>query len=147
MRIRTTPLYNEIASSGNSTPHSPLNRFLDTLESKYNIQLDQLEKRQQHIVPPWWIPLYTYINESPDAAVEQHDATEPTALRIYSLCARDIQIHSEYRDGTSHTRTLKASNIQMHQILERRLGLYISSTCTRNVFLATNDPLWPCMIS
>jgi ribonuclease HI len=84
MRIRTTPLFNEMTSSGNSAPQSPLNRFLGVLESKYNIQLDQLEKRQQHIVPPWWIPPYTCINESPDAAVEQHDATEPIALRIYT---------------------------------------------------------------
>jgi hypothetical protein len=54
IRIRTTPLYEEMALPKNTNKaQSPLDRFSSTLECKYNVQLDQLEKRQQHIVPPW----------------------------------------------------------------------------------------------
>jgi hypothetical protein len=63
---------------------SPLNRFLSGLENKRNIQLDRLEKRQQHIVPPWWIPPFTCIAESAETAIKQHDATEPGTLCIYT---------------------------------------------------------------
>ena len=54
MRIRTTPLYEEMVSyaDGNTT-QSPLNQFSSILERKYNLQLDRLEKRQPHIIPPW----------------------------------------------------------------------------------------------
>ena len=85
MRIRTTPLYEEMApSENNNMAQSPLNRFSSILESKYDIQLDRLEKRQQHIVPPWWTPPFTRIAESSEAAIEQHDATEPGTLCIYT---------------------------------------------------------------
>ncbi|OBT42250.1 hypothetical protein VE00_07769 [Pseudogymnoascus sp. WSF 3629] len=53
MRIRTTPLYEEMApSENNNSAQSPLDQFSSILKSKYNIQLDRLEKRQRHIVPP-----------------------------------------------------------------------------------------------
>jgi ribonuclease HI len=85
MRVRTTPLFAEMAPSGNSnTIQSPLNRSLSILESKYNIQLDRLEKRQPHIVPLWWIPPLTRIAESPEVAVKEHDATEPATLCVYT---------------------------------------------------------------
>ena len=63
---------------------STLNRFLNILESKYSVQLDRLEKRQQHIVSPWWTPPFIRIVESPEAAIKQHDATEPGTLCIYT---------------------------------------------------------------
>ena len=85
VRIRTTPLYEEMASSvdGNTT-QSPLNQFSSILERKYNLQLDRLEKRQPYIVPPWWIPPFTRIAESPELAVKEHDATEPATLAFYT---------------------------------------------------------------
>jgi ribonuclease HI len=82
MRIRTTPLYNEMTSENNNK--SPLNRLSDILESKYNIDLNRLEKRQQHIVPPWWSPPFTRTAESPDAAIKEHNATETGTLCIYT---------------------------------------------------------------
>jgi hypothetical protein len=51
MRIRTTPLYSEMDSE-NDTTQSPLKQFSNILELKHNIQLNRLEKRQPHIVPP-----------------------------------------------------------------------------------------------
>jgi ribonuclease HI len=85
MRIRISPLYAEMVPSENNNPaQSPLNRFLSILESKYDIKLDRLEKRQPHIVPPWWTPPPTRIAESPEAAVKEHDATEPATLCIYT---------------------------------------------------------------
>jgi ribonuclease HI len=85
MRIRTTPLYGEMAlGENNNTAQSPLNQFSSILARKYNLQLDRLETRQPHIVPPWWIPPFTRIAESPELAVKEHDATEPTTLAIYT---------------------------------------------------------------
>ncbi|KFY90895.1 hypothetical protein V500_04894 [Pseudogymnoascus sp. VKM F-4518 (FW-2643)] len=85
MRIRTTPLYEEMApSENNNSAQSPLDQFSSILESKYNIQLDQLEKRQQHIVPPWWTPPFTRIDETPEAAVKHHDAIDLRTLCIYT---------------------------------------------------------------
>ena len=85
MRIRTTPLFAEMAPSENSnTVQSSLNRSLSVLESKYSIQLDRLEKRQPYIVPPWWTPPLTRIAESPEVAVKEHDATEPATLCVYT---------------------------------------------------------------
>jgi hypothetical protein len=46
MRIRTTPLHAGMTLCGsNEKVSSPLNRFLNILESKYSLQLDRLEKR------------------------------------------------------------------------------------------------------
>ena len=80
MRIRTTPLYEEMAPSESNSAQSPLDQFSSILENKYNIQLDRLEKRQQHIVPPWWTPPFTCIDETPEAAVKHHDATDLRTL-------------------------------------------------------------------
>ena len=85
MRIRTTPLYAEMApSENNNIAQSPLDRFSSILKSKYSIQLDQLEKRLAHVVPPWWTPPFTRIAESPEVAVREHDATGPATLCIYT---------------------------------------------------------------
>jgi hypothetical protein len=54
MRIRTTPLYKDIASPAyqGSSNQSPLNQLSNILKRKYNVQLDRFEKRQQYVVPP-----------------------------------------------------------------------------------------------
>jgi hypothetical protein len=82
MRIRTTPLYKEMASENDNK--SPLSRLSNILESKYNIDLDRLEKRQQHVVSPWWAPPFTRITDSPGAAIKEHDATETGTLCVYT---------------------------------------------------------------
>jgi ribonuclease HI len=85
MRIHTTPLHADMASVGsNSKNQSPLDRFSPILKDKYNIRLDRLEKRQPHIVPPWWTPPFTRIADSPETAIKEHDATESVALRVYT---------------------------------------------------------------
>ncbi|KAM3486344.1 hypothetical protein MY8738_000560 [Beauveria namnaoensis] len=63
---------------------SPLDRLSNMLHSKYGIQLSQLEKRQPHIVPPWWCPPFIRINESASDAIKEHDATAPDTIRIYT---------------------------------------------------------------
>ncbi|KAJ5938355.1 hypothetical protein N7466_001489 [Penicillium verhagenii] len=86
MRIRTTPLYIDIASTeiSRSSEQSPLGRFSSILERKYKVQLDRLEKRIPHVVPPWWIPPFVHINESAEKAIKKHDAIEAGTLCIYT---------------------------------------------------------------
>jgi hypothetical protein len=83
MRIQTTPLYKEIAHGENSTAQIPLDRLSSILESKYKIDLYRLEKRQQHIVPPWWTPPFTRIAESPEIATKEHNATGQEAMHLH----------------------------------------------------------------
>lgn len=52
---------------------SPLARFSSILERKYSLQLDRLERRQPHVVRPWWIPPFTRINEEAADAIKYHD--------------------------------------------------------------------------
>ena len=86
IRLRTTPLYAEMARLGkNSKARSPLGRLSTVLKNKYRLQLGRLEKRQPYVVPPWWTPPSTHIDLSPEAAVEQHDAIDQdTTLCIYT---------------------------------------------------------------
>ena len=88
MRIRTSPLYNDMATTtrnGNARPRddqSPLDRFSNILERKHEVQLDCLEKRQLHIVAPWWTPPSVHINDSAIGAIREHDAMDPETIRI-----------------------------------------------------------------
>ncbi len=90
MRIRTSPLYNDMATTtrnSNAKPRddqSPLDRFSNILERKHEVQLDRLEKRQPHIVPPWWTPPFVHINDSAIGAIKEHDAMDPGTTRIYT---------------------------------------------------------------
>ncbi|KAK9796084.1 putative Reverse transcriptase [Seiridium cardinale] len=92
IRIRTTPLYDDMATRNENSPNrtsrgchiqSSLDKLSCTLERGYNISLDQLEKRQPHMIPPWWTPP-VYINPSKDEAIREHDATKPGITRIYT---------------------------------------------------------------
>jgi len=85
MRIRTTPFHKDMASLGeHDGVQSPLDQFSSILERKHRVQLDRLEKRQQHVVPPWWIPPFVHIAECAEVAIKQHDATEPGTICIYT---------------------------------------------------------------
>ncbi len=64
--------------------HSPLDQFSSILEIKCNIQLNRLERRQQHVVPPRWISSFTCIDKCREAAVKQHDSTDIRAICIYT---------------------------------------------------------------
>ncbi|CRG90417.1 putative RNA-directed DNA polymerase from transposon BS [Talaromyces islandicus] len=130
MRIRTTPLYAEMAFPQDSdTTRSPLSQLSNLLENKFNVNLDRLEKRQPHIVPPWWTPPYIRIAESPEAAVKEHNATEPTTLCVYTdgsgidgrvgaaatapmLPFQDIQKKRTEYMGTSTTSTVYAAELK-----------------------------------
>ena len=149
MRTRTSPLYEEMVSSEDKNmAQNPLNRFSSILESKYNIQLDRLEKRQQHIVPPWWTPPFTRIAESPEAAIKQHDATEPGTLCIYTdgsginghvgaaaiapaLQLKDIRTKRTEYMGKSTTSTVYAAELR---------GMALAFQIALDVHATTNTP-------
>jgi ribonuclease HI len=84
MRIRTTPLHAEMALIGDNGGNSTLDRLSNLLEKKYHIRLDHLEKRQQHVVPPWWTPPVTHIDNSAEEAIKRHDTTDSQTLRVYT---------------------------------------------------------------
>lgn len=91
MRIRTTPLHAEMVLCGNNNKiPSPLHRLSAILESKYDTQLERLERRQPQVVPPWWTPPFSRIAESPEIAIKEHDTfdSETPSRREWSIWAR-----------------------------------------------------------
>ena len=42
----------------------------------------RLEKRQPHVVPPWWVPPHVSIAKSADEAIEKHDVIKPGAVCV-----------------------------------------------------------------
>ncbi len=87
MRIRTSPLYNDMATTtrnGNARPRddqSPLDRFSNILERKHEVQLDCLEKRQLHIVAPGGLRRPS-TSTTPPWSHQEHDAMDPETIRI-----------------------------------------------------------------
>lgn len=127
MRIRTTPLYDEMASCrSNRKEPSPLDRFSTILEGKYNIQLERMEKRQPHVVPPWWIPPFTCIDTTPEAAIRQHNATDPRTLCVYT-------------DGSGINGHVGAAaiapNLQLENVRPKRME-YMGKTTASTVYAA-----------
>ena len=149
LRIRTTPLYREMVTPENNNPaQSPLNGFSGILERKYNIQLDRIEKRQQHIVPPWWIPPCTHIDKSPEAAIKQHSTMDPKTLCIYTdgsginghvgaaAVAPTLQlegVHTKRMEymGRSTTSTVYAAELR---------GMELAFQIALDVYATTNGP-------
>jgi ribonuclease HI len=140
MRIRTSPLYGDMAKherNMNSArwtrqerdEFSPLDQLSSILQHKYDVQLDKFEKRQPHVVPPWWIPPFSCINESAEEAIKEHDATDPGTICVYTdgsginghvgaaAVARESRIHgvttkrTEYM-GVSSTSTVYAAELK-----------------------------------
>ena len=138
LRIRTSPLYKAMASSSTANTsssrwtrqarneQSPVDQLSSILEHKYDVQVNKLEKRQPHVVPPWWLPPCTCINESAEEAIKEHDATEPGTLCVYT-------------DGSSINGHVGAAAVapatQMSGIITKRTE-YMGASSTSTVYAA-----------
>jgi ribonuclease HI len=149
MRIRTSPLYTEMARpASNNRIQSTLDRFSKLLEEKYAIRVDRLERRQQHVVPPWWSPLFTSIATTPEEAIKQHDSTDSHTLRIYTdgsgidghvgaaavapfLAMENVVARRTEYMGPSSTSTVYAAELR---------GIELAVQIAREIHAKTNTP-------
>ncbi|KAF1732526.1 hypothetical protein CRV24_006414 [Beauveria bassiana] len=77
MRIRKTPLFNDVAvtvgdqETGDRLRDavSPLDRSSTILDDRFGVQLNQLENWKPHVVPPWWTPPVVRIAETAAKAI------------------------------------------------------------------------------
>ena len=169
LRIRTSPLCDYMAVSrvgsganGKIDALSPLGRFSSILERKYSLHLNRLEKRQPHVVPPWWIPPWTRINESAEEAIKEHDATEQGTIRIYTDgsginghvgAAAELRTERTQYMGTSTSSTVYAAELRglvlaleiAHDVhstahIRRKCDIFIDNQA---VIQATQNPKQP----
>jgi ribonuclease HI len=150
MRIRTSPLGQAIVHprGGNTKTQSPLDQFSSILENKYSVQLDRLERRQQHVVPPWWNPPFTCIAESPELAITQHDATGAETIRIYTdgsgigdhvgaaAVAPDLRLEGCHNTRMEHMGKSTTSTVYAAELK----GIVLAFQIALDVHTTTNTP-------
>uniref|UniRef100_A0A8H7K2N2 RNase H type-1 domain-containing protein n=1 Tax=Bionectria ochroleuca TaxID=29856 RepID=A0A8H7K2N2_BIOOC len=140
MRVRTTPMYNDMAAEANcsDTEKSPLDHLLGILQRKHGVQLNRLEKRQPHIVPPWWTPPFTCIAPSAELAIKDHDEVETGSICIFTdgsgidghVGAAAVTLRSRQMSGISTRRTqymgsARASTVYAAELKGLVLALHI----------------------
>ncbi|KAM3536871.1 hypothetical protein ARSEF1564_010205 [Beauveria bassiana] len=156
LRIRTTPLFNNMAvierirerRHQSHDTASPLDRFSTMLEDKFGVQLNQLEKRQAHVVPPWWTPPFVHIAKTAAEAIKTHDAIRRGTICVYTngsginghvgaaAVALDLQFNSI---SAKRTQYIGTSNISTVYAAELR-GLVLALQLVLDVHKAGATP-------
>ncbi|CAI6040569.1 unnamed protein product [Clonostachys chloroleuca] len=128
-RARTTPI---------DTEKSPLDHLLGILQRKHGVQLNQLERRQPHIVPAWWTPPFTCIAPSAELAIKDHDEVKTGSICIFTdgsgidghVDAAAVTLRSHQMSGISTRRTqyvgsATASTVYAAELKRLVLALHI----------------------
>lgn len=134
MRIRTSPLYEDLATTDSNEP-SPLDQLSNILQRKYGLQLGRLEKRQPHVVPPWWTPPFIRINDTAEDAIKEHDATSVATIRLYTdgsgidghvgSAALMLRVDGSYTRRTEYMGTTDTSTVYAAELRGLVLALQI----------------------
>ncbi|KAF1730576.1 hypothetical protein CRV24_008645 [Beauveria bassiana] len=123
MRIRKTPLFNDVAvtvgdqETGDRLRDavSPLDRSSTILDDRFGVQLNQLENWKPHVVPPWDIRIYT-----DGSGINGHVGAAAVApeLRLDGISARRTQYVGTWDVSTVFAAELHQLDLALQAVVD-----------------------------